>query len=280
MEIGHRDELTPEQRADWDALCGAMVQAMSALCRPYLTPISQELNATQGQLACSGAYIEFDVKRWLISNAHVLEHWASLQYTHEFIGCEHPFRLLAPPRAIEKHPIDAALWEIPDTVRHLQPHHCDAIPASRLADRHAPVDGELLFFCGYPQERSHCMFGTLASFAVPVVTQDCRPPIVENLHPNYLLLGYSPEHAQRVDPRGRSLPDAAGLSGSLVWNTRLVECVQQHRTWSPDLAQVTGMLVRSDTQLVAVQMVRIEVIRDFLERNARYSADQQPSNSY
>lgn len=267
MEIGHRDDLSPEQRAHWDAMCSAMVQAMTALCRPYLTPVSQELSATKGQLKGSGAYLEFAGKRWLISNEHVLERWASIQHTHEFVGCENPFRLLGPPRAIEKHPIDAALWEIPDQVWHLQPHQSNAIPAARLADHHAPVDRELLFFCGYPQERSHFMFETLASVGVPVVTQELRPPTVEDLHPNYVLLGYSPEHAQRVDPRGRSLPDPAGLSGSLVWNTRLVECVQNNRNWSPDLAQVTGMLVRSDTPLVAVQMVRIEVIRDFLERN-------------
>lgn len=39
------------------------------------------------------------------------------------------------------------------------------------------------------------------------------------------------------------------------------------------------MLVRSDTPLVAVQMVHIEVIRDFLERNTLWCAHHQSSNS-
>lgn len=267
MEIAHRDDLTPEQRAQWDATCTAMVQAMTDWCRPCITSISEELSATEGQLQGSGSYLEIAGRRWLLSNEHVLKQWQTKQFTHAFDDCDEIYRLLGQPRALEKYPLDAALWEIPDAVWNMHAHQSFPVPEALLAQRHAPVDGEMLFLCGYPQERSHFHFGTLSNTAVPLLTHELRAPPVDDLHPNYVFLGYSPEHALRVNPHGAWLSVAPGLSGSLVWNTRLFECINQGQAWSPDLARVTGMIVRSDTPVVALQMLRVEVLRGFLARH-------------
>lgn len=267
MEIGHRNDVTAEQRGWWDAICNETTVAMQGYCMPFVTPISHAISHTEGELEGTGSYLEFAGKRLLVSNEHVLRDWETRQFTHQFHGCEDVFRLRGAPIAMEKHPVDAAIWDITDEAWQLRSHQAAVIPSERLALRHAPVPGELLFFCGFPQQRSRFVFNTLANHATQLATQERRPPTVHDLHENYVLIGYSPEHARSVDPNGGvPLSNPPGLSGSLLWNTRRVECHQQNLPWSPDKAQVTGMLCRWDPPLSAVQAVRIEVLRNFLAR--------------
>lgn len=275
MEIVHRDDVTAEQRGRWDGFCAETTAAMQDYCMPFLTPISYAISDTEGELEGTGSYLEFAGKRLLISNEHVLRDWETRQFTHQFHGCEDVFRLCGDLIDIEKYPIDVAIWEIADAAWQLRPHQAAVIPSERLALQHAPVQGELLFLCGFPQQRSRFFFNTLASCATQLITQERRPPTVDDLHPNYVLIAYSPEHARSVDANGGvPLSNPRGLSGSLLWNTRRVECHQQNLPWSPDEAQVTGMLCRWDIPLSAVQAVRIEVLRDFLARQTTGSQDQ------
>lgn len=268
MEIAHRDDVSHELRAWWDALCRETAEAMQDYCLPYVTPISHAISNDDGALEGTGGYLEFADKRWLISNEHVLGDWQTRQFAHQFHGCDDVFRLVGAPTGIEKHPVDAAIWHIPDDVWNARPHQAVAVPSSRLAQQHAPVPGELLFVAGFPQQRSHFYFNTLASHATPLIAQERNPPTVNDLHANYVLVGYSTEKAQSVKPSGGApLSEPPGMSGSLLWNTRRVECDMEGRTWSPDMAQVTGMLCRWDPKLVSVQAIRIEVLRDFLARH-------------
>ena len=265
MEIAHRNEVSSEQREQWDLICQQTTLAMKAHCLPYITPITRELSATAGELEGTGGYIEFSGKQLLITNEHVLREWVRNRFAHQFAVCEDVFRLDA-PLGIEPHPVDAGICEIPDVVWQTRSHQSRMVPASRLATRHEPLPGELLFFCGFPQLRSQFAFGYIVSRATPLLTQELLSPPVNDVHSNYFLMPYAPERAQFAEPGGIALSMPPGLSGSLVWNTRRVECMTQNREWSPDLAQVTGMLCRWDPAISAVFAVRIEVLRGFLER--------------
>lgn len=268
MEIAHRDEVSREKRAWWDAVCRDTAEAMQDYCLPYVTPISHAISNDEGALKGTGGYLEFAGKRWLISNEHVLGDWEIHQFAHQFHGCDDVFGLVGAPTGIEKHPVDTAIWHIPDDVWNARLHQAVAVPSSRLAHRHAPVPGELLFVMGFPQQRSSFYFNTLASRATQLIAQERNPSTVDDLHANYVLVGYSTEKAQTVKlSGGASLSQPPGMSGSLLWNTRRVECEVEGRSWTPSMAQVTGMLCRWDPQLVSVQAVRIEVIREFLERH-------------
>lgn len=268
MEIGRRSDATVEEVRWWDDLCRETTIAMEGYCMPFVSPISHAISEEEGKLEGTGSYLEVADRRWLISNEHVLRDWETRQFTHQLDGCDEVFPLEGRPLATEKHPIDAAIWEIPDEVWQRHPHHAQPIAASRLAEQHAPIPGELLFFCGFPQQRSVFSYQTLVSRATQLVTQECRPPTVDDLHPNLVLVAFSPEHARSVDPSGGvPLSNPPGISGSLLWNTRRLECHQQGRKWSPDMAQVTGMVCRWDSPLSAVQAIRIEVLRDFLARH-------------
>lgn len=275
MEIVHRDDVSPEQRDEWDLMCQQTTLAMKAHCLRYITPVSRKISETEGELEGSGAYIEFAAKRLVITNEHVLRDWQRRQFAHQFGSCERVFRL-AVPLGLEPHPVDAAICEIPDALWQAHLHQAGVVPASRLAARHDPLPGELLFFCGFPQQRSQFLFEHLTSRATPLLTQELPAPPIDDVHPNYFLMPYVPERVQFAEPGGVPLSTPPGLSGSLVWNTRRVECMAQNREWSPALAQVTGMLCRWDSAISAVYAVRIEVLRAFLERHV--PSDDAPSS--
>ncbi len=147
-------------------------------------------------------------------------------------------------------------------------HAAEPVPLLRIAKKHQPVPGELFFLSGYPGERSGFVFETLISFATRLVTQELPPDVtIAGLHPNYFTLNYPVGKARSVDPNNTvplSLPP--GLSGSLVWNTRRVECHAQNKEWSPELAQVTGLLCSWIEKPPYVVALRSEAMLDFLRR--------------
>jgi hypothetical protein len=256
----------PEQRAQWDRICQETTLAMKVHCLPYVTPISRELSPTEGKLQGTGNYMEVAGKRLLITNEHVLRQWKRQRFAYQFQGCDDVFPLPT-PLSLEQPPLDAAICEIPDSLWQAGSHHSSAVPATRLAERHDPVRGELLFICGFPEQRSEFWFGQLTSRATPLLTQELPSPPVDGVHPYTFVMPYVPERAQFAEAGGVPLSLPPGLSGSLVWNTRRVECLIQDREWRPDLAQVTGMLSRWDSGISAIFAVRIEVLRDFLTRH-------------
>lgn len=260
------DDASPQQVADWQLICQQTAVAMKTHCLPYVTPVSREISETEGTLEGSGAYIEFSGKRLMLTNEHVLREWQRRKFAHQFYGCEDVFRLAA-PLGLESHPVDAAICEISEPLWQGRSHQAEMVSASRLAVRHDPVPGELLFFCGFPQQRSQFLFDHLASRATPLLTQELRSAAADDIHQNYFLMPYVPERTQPAEPGGVPLSTPPGLSGSLVWNTRRVECMNQNRQWSPDQAQVTGMLCRWDSAISAVYAVRVEVIRAFIEQH-------------
>jgi hypothetical protein len=104
------------------------------------------------------------------------------------------------------------------------------------------VPGELLFMVGYSQQRSSFNFGTLHCGASPYVTQTTDLP-PDKTDPQYhFAIHYRPDRSQSDEPRPRPQPNPPGLSGSPVWNTRYIEYATSARTWTPDAAQLTGLV--------------------------------------
>jgi hypothetical protein len=269
MTVIHRDDVDPATAKQWDELCRDTTRAMMAHCMRYVTPISVAVEHDWGVLEGTGGYIGFEGKRLLITNEHVLRDWKTRQFCHQFHGCNDVFKLDA-PLALEPHPVDSAVCTIKDTTWNLRTHNAEVVPPTRIAARHSPVPGELLFFIGYPQQRSKSLYKNLFNEALHLATQEPPNSPIPNLHPNYFLLAYSPARAQSVDPANQvTLSNPNGLSGSLIWNTRRVECLQLNREWSPDFAEVTGMLCRWDSPTSTLMAVRIEIVADFLRRRVK-----------
>jgi hypothetical protein len=271
MSVIHFDEADPATRAWWHKLRQETTVAMQNHCLRYITPISFATANEEGRLQGTGAYIQYESERFLLSNEHVIKPWKRLQLGRQLLGCTDVFSI-GRALALEGHPIDAAICLISDAAWNAAPHIAEPVPWSRFATKHEPVPGEMLFLCGYPEARSGFIFGTLVSYATQLVTQEPPGVVIPGLHQNYLILAYTPSKALSVDPNNPlplSLPP--GLSGSLVWNTRRVECLQRNQEWSPELAQVTALLCSwIEKPVPYVVATRIEVIRDFLRRRTRH----------
>lgn len=269
VKVEHRDNVDPETLACWNRICRDTTLAMQDHCMRYITPVSHAVEHDWGVLEGTGAYVEFEGKRLLLSNEHVLHDWETRQFCHQFHGCEDVFKL-GKPLALEGHPVDAAVCVVEDKIWDMRTHGAEDVPQARVATRHHPVRGELLFFAGYPEKRSKSLYKNLITRATRLVTQEPQFSPIPDLHPHYFLLNYAPGQAQSLDPTNPvDLSDPHGLSGSLVWNTRRIECLAQKREWSPDLAQVTGLLCRWNSPTSTVMAIRIEVVLDFLGRHAR-----------
>lgn len=270
MKLEHIDNVDQTTLAWWNGLCHETTLAMQDHCMSYITPISHAVEDEWGKLEGTGSYIEFGGKRLLLTNEHVLRDWKTRQFAHQFNGCEDIFKLHGQPLALEKHPVDCAVWEIEDSIWKMRSHIAKTIPPKRITLEHEPIPGELLFFSGYPEKRSKSLYQNLISRATRMVTQELPESPIPDLHTNYFLLNYSPEKAECVDPASIiNLSEPYGLSGSLVWNTRRLECHQQGKQWTPDLAQVTGMLCRWDSTTSTLIAVRIEIVLDFLAQHVK-----------
>ncbi len=171
MEVVHRDDVDPKTLASWSTIERETTLAMQDHCLRYVTPISEAVEYEWGQLEGTGGFISFGGTRLLLTNEHVVEDWRTRQFCHQFYGCDDVFKL-SPPLAFKKHPIDAAVCEIKDEVWSMRAHGAEIVPPERIAEKHQPVPGELLFFTGYPERRSKSFHKLLISRATRLVTQE------------------------------------------------------------------------------------------------------------
>lgn len=258
----------PSNEAEWDAAVELVTRAMMPFVTPSVTPISRILNDKEGELLGTGSYLADLGERFLITN----EHNVAILETHplglQFHGNDHVFKLHNSAPAVG-YPVDCALSLISDRVwsdeAALQPHSARAIPIERFADTHAPVAEELLFFRGYAGANSKFMFEHLFSGATSYTTKETPLPTGWGDQTHHFAIHYPPEKAVALDG-GPGLPVPNGFSGSLIWNTRYVECVTQGVNWSPEMAQVTGIAWGWPSATSTILCTRVDHFRSFMTK--------------
>lgn len=253
--------VTPEQMAEWQRIVRETGAVLQDYFPPYITPIARVLEHDYGRLEGSGSFIESQGRRFLITNEHVASAMQTNSLSHMFNGCEHHFRVQHPFIA-EEFPRDVAVSPIDDKVWNLMPHEAKVIPEARFDSSHRPVPAELLAMCGFAGENEDFHFGILFTRYTPYTTQETHPQ--PELHEKHFAIEYRPDRAIPVQGRGNLPGDPSGFSGSLLWNTRRVECLQKGVEWTPDLAVVTGIIHRWDGKAGILIATRVEEITDFL----------------
>lgn len=247
--------------AEWSDLISNAVTRIAAKVAPHTTPISQVVDHNYGEHWGTGSYCESAGKRFLLTNEHVASKLQTHSLAHKFWGDDHYFRFRHPFHAIGA-PTDTALVRIDDLEWTRFPHRAVPVPAAQFATTHAPVEGELLFIAGYSGDRAKFLFDTLVTPGTPYLARECPLPAdarcVQDLH---FAMHYNPALATPVDPKGRPLPLPPGMSGSLVWNTRVVEQRMRGLEWSPEDAMVTGILWGwpSETCVVATKIEHMQL---------------------
>ena len=254
----------PIPKEEWDKDVARVTNEMKEFTKKSVTPISKAIDHDYGEPWGTGNYVEVNKQPALLTNEHVAAARKDYSLTHQFLGNETVFRVTQDFYAFEE-PLDVAVSSIEQQVWAADAHQSAAIPENRWALVHAPVQGEILFFKGYKGATVPFAFGSLFTNATSYGCQEVPLPANRRYNSRFhFALDYRPDLATALDGRDLPLPD--GFSGSLVWNTRFVECAQNGKPWSVDCAEVTGLVwlwVPDATCLVAT---RVEYVRSFLLR--------------
>jgi len=194
----------------------------------------------------TGSLVDVQGTKLLVSNEHVI---ANEGLHHSFHAYDR-FVYGAYKRYVMGKPFDVGASKIDDEVWSRYGTGSFAIPLDRFALRHSTHPHEILWTAGFPGARVKHLAATYAvGQALPTQEYVFREGEVphEEFDANYhFAVGYSPEKAQPIDEssasHGPGLSDPHGLSGSLVWNTRRLDCFYAGRPWDPSMALVTGII--------------------------------------
>jgi hypothetical protein len=243
------------------------------------TSLIQSSTRSDGSAIGTGNYFEFGDKAYILTNSHVIDEAKGDMIAHESILGQ--FTSLR--KYIHRHPRpkDIALVEV-DT-------ESNRLSIDNFDERFAPVEGEAVFWMGRPgskagryepiteltkvqtyfgelkyQTKAH--FITLLSPENGTESQNWfdKGKDVQINYPN------KAEHAVNVE--SLELPNPHGMSGSLLWDTKLVDCLRRGVEWKPENAKVCGLIWGSyeDTIIATkIEYVR-EVILNFLRSDLAY----------
>jgi hypothetical protein len=254
----------PMPKEEWDRHATRVTNEMKEFTKKFVTPISRAIDHDHGEPWGTGNYIELNKRPGLLTNEHVAVALKSNSLAHQFLGADTLFRATQPFHAFGV-PLDVAVSPIEDKVWTVEQHQSAVIPEEKWALAHAPVKDEILFFKGIKGARVPFAFGTLFTNATLYGCVEVPLPTDDRFHSRFHFgLDYRPDGATPLDGRDLPLPD--GFSGSLVWNTRFVECWQKNERWSVDQAQVTGLVWGWPSGAACLVVTRIEYVRSFLLR--------------
>jgi hypothetical protein len=244
---------------DWNVICKMVTDEMKAHTRPFTSPLSNETEK-HVQLQGTGTYVQFAGGRALFTCEHVSRKAplnAGVYGSEDVLALKTPFKE-SRTRDLAYTPIDDGFWVA--TV-----HKAQCIPFDRFAAQHDPRhESELLFFRGFAGENSEYGFGMLDSIASAYLTQQVKTDVEDA---EIFELFWEPLKTELTDvpptPDFKT-DDPGGFSGSLVWNTRFMECQRANLEWSPERAVVTGMIRRWDTKSKTLLALRIEHVNHWL----------------
>jgi hypothetical protein len=267
-----------------DAIMKDAVIAMKAHVMPFVTPVGRVVEtepgdlpsttkATAAELWGTGNYIEHNGGIFLVTNEHVVREASQSRLTYQFYkqgGGVTPLILSGPNLPAITFPIDAAVANLDREAWNKANHDGRAVPLERFAKKHEPVPGELLFVLGFAGARATFLYDYLYTPSTSYMTQEAS----EVDHPSFsaeyhFALPYRPEDTKAAEPNARPLPIPNGLSGSLVWNTRRIECFKDRLEWSPLSARVTGMVWGWPSSSSLLFATRIEYVLEFFEQGFR-----------
>lgn len=224
---------------------------------PFTTPISRTADLENGIAWGTGNYIAFEGSVYVLTNEHVARQMLKEPLAHlpkvgdYYVRFENDFEALPWPD-------DIALSKLGE---HGTPDQKRVIHLSQFESKFNPEEHELLFWLGYPGttgKRSDVIagkermsyFGELVTPSFPILSQQYDG------WPLGLREAYLPEHHRLIHyPRvakqnpGEAVvevPNPAGMSGSLVWDTKRIYCERRGLEWSPQKSRVCGLIWATD----------------------------------
>jgi len=278
----HDDRWHGMTQPEFEEVMKDVVVVMKAYVMPFTTPIGRVVEtqpgdqpgaiiATAAELWGTGNYVDHDGTVFLVSNEHVIREVQNSRLTYQFYkhgGGVRPQFLQGPKVPTITYPVDAGVANVDQHTWKSPEHDGRAIPVNHFAEKHAPVQGELLFMLGYSGQRSTFLFDYLYTPSTPYLTVEANAIGHADFSPqHHFALHYNPEDAKAVEPDGRPLPIPRGFSGSFVWNTRRIQCLTEGRDWSPSEATVTGVIWGWPSSTSMLFATRVEYVAEFLRHH-------------
>lgn len=267
-------------RVAWEAMCAEVRDEMAKFVGRFTTPISEVVDVGAGLAWGTGNYIQLGKARdtYILTNEHVASRAAVAVLAHlPSPGLE--YEAIHHEPVCEAQPYDLAIAKVKG----------DRLGAGRSSinaihmDTHfAPVDGELLFWLGYPGTSGRrfdvpseatlrrSMFGELPLSGFPMLSQQLtewpsEAPI--GLYPRIHALVHYPERAIRAPGESDvEVPSPMGLSGSLLWDTKVINCERSQVYWTPEHARVCGVVWATVDTAPYLAVTKVEHLHSWLEK--------------
>lgn len=167
-------EPTDEQRRAWEALCATVSDIMNVHTRPFVTPLVHDVPGEPLRIG-GGTYLDLGDGTEPRTTVLTCEHVARFQpQLHQPNGCMTLLPLPGQLYADRDLTIDAATILIANASCAQLAHAATPLTTDRLADRQAPVSGEVFFFRGLTGENSYVSGGDLDAVYTGYVSQE-RP---------------------------------------------------------------------------------------------------------
>ncbi len=265
-------------REEWEYLCASVKDHMVAHLQQFLTPISMSEEAGSGVAWGSGGYLEANEGTWLITASHVFSDAPSgARLAHLPVPGDDYVAITDPPE-LAKWPVDAAAERIAPIPAS---SNTKAVPKDLLSDCYSAVDGELLFWVGFPgyklerhdpilpDRRRSTLFGELPTLGLPMLSQALQgedPQHAAFDRDQHVAIHYPSAAKRAPEEPATALPHPKGMSGSLLWNTRFVEATSAGLEWSPASANVCGVIWAALDSPEVVLATKIEFVRKGLTR--------------
>jgi hypothetical protein len=249
-------------KEEWEASLPYLTTEMTAYLRRYRTPVFID-HGEYGRPWGSGAFIELDGRKYILTNKHV----ACVRGSYK-LG----FRLDEQedmPRVIGDHieigpPWDLALLPVKDEVWLGLKHRSALIQVDQLALAHTPCQGEIFAVAGFAGERTKFLFEQMNFESTTSLSCEVELDDHDEIdHRFHFGIVYRTNLATSVVGK-QGLPKPTGLSGSTVWNTCFVEAKKKGSTWTPKLAKVAGVVWGWPSGQGALVATKAEHVRSFL----------------
>jgi len=262
---------------EWEQATARATDEMTRYVERFAVPLTMSEQDGFGTAWGSGTYISSGSDTWVLTAEHVIS------------GVPAGGRLAHLPKSggaynaafgrpeLAKWPVDAAALPIFPDARFLP--EAGKI-TSRVAQIYAPIEQELLFFYGFPGYRVErndprqpaklnlSRFGQLDAKGKPVLSQAIAPDVqirASNFDPvRHVAVNYPAVAPRSSDNAMVPLPNAAGMSGCALWDTKFLQCALEGRPWGPELAEICGVVwaVLDDPEVVfatKIEHVRAEL---------------------
>jgi hypothetical protein len=202
MDAGESETRHELNRQEWDGYSRKVTEEMREYAWPFVASILRVHSPDAASLLGSGIYLQLLDNCYLLTNQHVAAERRTHSLAHLLADEEFALGIPGVFQALPD-PVDAAVCRIEQGVWNSGKTMKRALRSARLAQKHDPVEHELLFMLGFSGERFY--FSNLLECAYPTATPYCaRETNPEELKSDFhFALGYLAGRQFGVDVDGR-----------------------------------------------------------------------------